>query len=144
MEQRISVSKAARLLGIKGSELSRRLHAAGVPTFEGEVDFEKVKCIAPSLNLSEPEILRRLRYTRDTAVKPVADGGPRCGSRDLSAELQKLSSKWMVEAELAGYYRDIINELAEELGRQQESDSPERRELAYELCQWLRAKICAD
>jgi len=56
--ERIRVSKASRLLGVKRSELNSRLEAAQIETFEGDVDYEKIKCIAPSLGANQPELNR--------------------------------------------------------------------------------------
>ena len=72
MDNSISVSKAAKLLGMKRSELNALLSAADIPTFEGAVDFEKVKCVSPSLDLSDPEILDRVKYIRENLAKPAA------------------------------------------------------------------------
>ncbi len=144
MENSISVSKAAKLLGLKRSELNQRLSAADIPTFEGEVDFEKVKCIAPSLDLSDPEILERVKYIRENMAKPVPGMIADHQGRDLSVEVQKLTKDLMIETQTANHYRDIINELAAKLGELQKSKVPAQQELGFELCQWLRDKICAE
>ncbi len=144
MENGISVSKAAKLLGMKRAELNQRLSAADIPTFEGEVDFEKVKCIAPSLNLSDPEILDRVKYIRENIAKPLPGMIVDHQGKDLSVEVQKLTKDLMIETQTANHYRDIINDLAAKLGELQKSEIPEQRELGFELCQWLRGKICAE
>ena len=144
MDNAISVSKAAKLLGMKRSELNKRLSAADIETFEGEVDFEKVKCIAPSLDLSDPEILDRVKYIRENMAKPVPSIITDHQGQDLSVEVQKLTKDLMIETQTANHYRDIINDLAEKLAELQKSKVPEQQELGLELCQWLRNKICAE
>jgi len=42
-----------------------------LPAFEGMVDFEKVKAIAPALSLCESEILDRVRCIREDTSKPL-------------------------------------------------------------------------
>ncbi|HJO75028.1 MAG TPA: hypothetical protein QGH84_07440 [Rhodospirillales bacterium] len=144
MDNAISVSKAAKLLGLKRSELNERLSAADIETFEGEVDFEKVKCIAPSLDLSDPEILERVKYIRENMAKPVPSIITDHQGHDLTVEVQKLTKDLMIETQTANHYRDIINDLAAKLGELQKSKVPEQQELGLELCQWLRNKICAE
>jgi len=144
MDNAISVSKAAKLLGLKRSELNERLSAADIQTFEGEVDFEKVKCMAPSLDLSDPEILERVKYIRENLAKPIPSILSNNQGQDLTVEVQKLTKNFMIETQTANHYRDIINELAAKLGDLQKSKDPEQQELGFELCQWLRNKICAE
>ena len=60
MSERISVSKAVNLLSIKRSEMRERLTAADVDTFEGEVEFEQMPCIAPNLKLTNQTILDKV------------------------------------------------------------------------------------
>ncbi|NQV82705.1 MAG: hypothetical protein HQ494_02690 [Rhodospirillales bacterium] len=144
MDNAISVSKAAKLLGIKRSELNERLSAADISTFEGEVDFEKVKCISPSLDLSDPEILDRVKYIRENLAKTSANTVVDHAGRDLSVEVQKLTKDLMIETQTANHYRDIINDLAGKLADLQKSKAPEQRDVGLELCQWLRNKICAE
>jgi len=144
MDNAISISKAAKLLGLKRSELNERLSAADIQTFEGEVDFEKVKCMAPSLDLSDPEILERVKYIRENLAKPIPSILSNNQGQDLTVEVQKLTKNFMIETQTANHYRDIINELAAKLGDLQKSKDPEQQELGFELCQWLRNKICAE
>ena len=64
--------------------------------------------------------------------------------QDLSADVQKLTKDLMIETQTANHYRDIINDLAVKLGELQKSKVPAQQELGFELCQWLREKICAE
>lgn len=144
MDNSISVSKAAKLLGMKRSELNALLSAADIPTFEGAGDFEKVKCVSPSLDLSDPEILDRVKYIRENLAKPAANLFTDNEGQDLTVEVQKLTKDLMIETQTANNYRNIINDLAGKLADLQKSDIPEQREVGFELCQWLRDKICAE
>lgn len=141
MGQRIAVSKAARLLGISRGDLNRRLLAADIATFEGDVDLEQVKCIAPTLKLDGGGMLEeRVRYLRDTLSKPQR-GDTVVAKRDLKAEIRHLSAELIVESQMAGHYRDILEDVGRKLGEMQTAPNPETRAAAFELCQWLRARI---
>jgi len=139
MGQRIGVSKAARLLGIKRSELNKRLAAANIDTFEGKVDFDKVKCIAPSLDLGDPE-LERIQRIRESASYPDGDGLDDAPN-ELKDKIKRLRVEAAVEAETAREYRNIIEDVAAKLGELQASENEERRRIGFELCEWLRNKV---
>lgn len=139
MEQRIGVSKAARYLGIKRSELMKRLAAANIDTFEGEVDFEKVKCIAPQFEHIDPH-LSRLDKIRENTV--FVDAEKMQGStEELQGRIKRLTIDAAIDAEMAREYLQIIEDVSAKLGSLQASDNPVRREIGFELCAWLRDKV---
>jgi len=143
MDKKIGVSKAARLLGIPRADLNKRLAAAGIPTFEGEVDFDKVQCIAPTLNFADPEA-ERIRHIRENPAKRVKGHETALSKQDLLDEIARLSSQLRVEAMTALEYRKIIEDTSERLGRMQTSGNDTEREAAFALCSWLRERIASE
>ncbi len=143
MEHKIGISKAARMLGIKRSELNERLAAAGIDTFEGEVDYKKVQCIAPTLNFSDP-VTERIKHIRQNPTKKF-DGSETTSSKEvLMDEINQLTAALRVETQTALQYRKIIEDVAEKLGEMQMSEDPEEKEIAFEMCNWLRERIIED
>ena len=142
MDERIGVAKAAKLLGINRSDLNKRLLAAGVPTFEGTVDLEKVKCIVPSFNF-ENRAVDRAQYLRENTSKPFP-GDSVIPHNELEAEVQRLRAELTIEASTCERYQKIIEDIAEKLGELQLSTDPERKETAFELCAWLRKEITQE
>jgi CDP-4-dehydro-6-deoxyglucose reductase len=143
LAQKIGISKAARLLGIKRVELNERLSAAGIETFEGQVDYKKVKCIAPTLNFGDP-FTERVKHIRQNPAKRVKGHETVVTKQDLLDEITRLSSDLRVEAMTALQYRNIIEDVAEKLGKMQVSGTVEERELAFSFCNWLRERIIED
>jgi CDP-4-dehydro-6-deoxyglucose reductase, E3 len=141
MENLISVAKASKLLGIKRSELNEQLRAAEIPTFEGNVDFEAVKAIAPAISLCEAEILDRVRYIRENGQKTDRHDAENRTVQDLAAEVSKLRTDLMVERRTADHYEQILVDLARKLGELQSSDNEETKVTAFGLCEWLRENI---
>ena len=133
----------ARQLGISRAELNKRLLAANIPTFEGEVDLEKVKCIAPSLNLGDPTV-ERIQYLRENISKTFRGDEAVIKRDDLHKEVQRLSSELMVESHTCQRYQDILENMARRLGELQISEQGDRRDVAFELCEWLRGEIVRD
>ena len=143
MSERVSVSKAAKLLGIKRTDLHARLGAAGIETFEGEVELEEVRRVAPELSLSDQEILERVRILRNDISKPLR--GERAQSIvDLQNEVQRLQTALTIETEMAAQYRDIVEELGRKLGDMQTSENEAERKTALTLCEWLREKVTSS
>ncbi|GAB6051279.1 hypothetical protein JCM17960_00990 [Magnetospira thiophila] len=141
MGKHIAVSKAARMLGVNRTDFNKRLLAAGIPTFEGHVDLEKVKCIAPSLGLASSLMVERVDSIRDNLSKPLHDSSLAVPHDQLADEVRHLTAQLMIESHMAGRYRQILDEVAAKLGELQISESGERREMAFELCAWLRGHI---
>ena len=139
MNEKIGVAKAAKLLGINRAELNKRLLAAGVPTFEGAVDLEKVKCIVPSFNF-ENRAVDRAQYLRENVSKPYP-GDEVIPHNELQAEVQRLRAELIIETRTCERYQKIIEDIADKLGQLQLSNDPERKETAFELCAWLRHEI---
>ncbi|MBT3239045.1 MAG: hypothetical protein HOK06_01380 [Rhodospirillaceae bacterium] len=140
MGQQVGVSKAAKTLGVTRAELNDRLQAAGIETFEGQVDFEKVKCIAPQLDFGDKN-LERLEHIRENPAWRINGGDVKATPKEMADEIRRLSTELMAEVETSASYRRIIEEFAEKLGHLQVSVEGERRDMAFELCQWLRAEI---
>ncbi len=143
MREMIGVSKAARMIGVSRTDLSKRLASAGVDTFEGKVDLEKVKCLAPSLNLTDPD-MDRLDLIRENPMERVHSSDATSSKQDLLDEVHRLSTELMVEAGISQQYRQLIEDVAGKLGEMQVSEAGERRDIAFELCQWLRNKAAED
>ena len=144
MTRRIGVSKAARMIGVTRAQLNRRLTAAGIPTFEGEVDFERVRCIAPELSLDASAMVEKVSYIRDNPTKALGVPGEGLGRDDLEDEVRRLSTSLMVESRRADNYRTILDDVVAELGRLQVEETDERRDMAFELCSWLRARLTVN
>ncbi|MBT3787116.1 MAG: hypothetical protein HN725_13505 [Alphaproteobacteria bacterium] len=143
MENLISVAKASKLLGMKRSELNDQLRAADIPTFEGNVDFEAVRAIAPAISLCESEILDRVRYIRENGQKTDRHELDDRSKQELVAEVSKLRTDLMVEQRTADHYERILVDLARRLGELQSSENEETKTTAFGLCEWLRENIRA-
>jgi len=144
MENMISVSKASKLLGISRNDLIDQLSAANIPTFEGKVDFERLKSIAPALSLCEAEILDRVRFIRENVTKGDRGSLRGLSKQELIAQVNKLSTDLMVEARSADHYEKILVGVAVKLGDLQSSENEEVRKIALYLCDWLREQITSE
>ena len=140
----ISISKASSLLGISRSELNEQLSAANISTFEGKVDFEAVKSIAPAISLCESDVFDRIRYIRENISTRDRDDIQQKSRQNLVADINKLSTDLMVEKRTAQHYETILVQLAQKLGALQSSGNEGVRQMALELCAWLRHEISSE
>ncbi len=137
MEERVSLTKVARSLGVKRRELCARLRNAGIETFEGSVDLDEVKRISPRLATQEGEMNERVRLIRQTARRRPAASAPRSSARELQDELDKMHNQWLAERKKAQEFNVLFDKLVDELGRWQTSDDPARAAFSLEFSKWI-------
>jgi len=137
MGEHISIAKAARLLGIDRHELCDRLCRAGIEGFEGAVDLDALKAIAPKLNVNDPKVSERLRLIRQTARRRQAVAVPRKAEFELQDELDKMHNKWLVERKKAQEYSAFLDLLVDELGHWQASENKAQAQFAIEFSAWI-------
>lgn len=137
MGERVSIAKAARLMGIDRHDLCERLCRAGVENFEGAVELDAVKRIAPKLNMDDGLMNERVRLISQTARRRQAVAPPRRTELQLQDELDRLHNQWLVERKRAQEYYALFDVIIDELGHWQNSDDPDRAKFALEFSQWL-------
>lgn len=137
MGERISIAKAARLLGLNRHELCERLCRAEIESFEGQVELDDVKRIAPKLNMFDSLMNERVRLIRQTARRRQAVTKPRGTELELQDEVDHLHNKWLAERKRAQEYYDLFDIMVDELGHWQNSKDPARAAFALEFSKWL-------
>ena len=137
MQGRISIAKAARLLGVDRHELCERLCKAGFDSFEGSVALDDVKSISPKMNMQDGLVSERVRLIRQTARRRGSVNIPRKPELELQDELDSLHNKWLAERKRAQDYYALFDTLVDELGHWQNSDDPHKAKFATEFSMWI-------
>lgn len=137
MGERISIAKAARLLGIDRHELCERLCHAGIEGFEGAVELEDVKRISPKLNMDDARLSERTRLIRQTARRRQAVQPPRKKEFELQDDLDRMHNKWLMERRKAQEYSALFDKLIDELGHWQASEDEAKAQFAIEFSHWI-------
>ena len=140
MSRHIGVAKVARMMGIKRTELNKRLLAAEIPTFEGEVDLDQVRTIAPNLSRQD-HMLERVRYIRENTTKMSADEEQLLHEDELREQVHRLSTHLMIEERRAEHLELILRDILDKLGQLQHSNDVAERSLAMRLSQWLMGRL---
>lgn len=135
--ERISIAKAARMLGIDRHELCERLCKAGFESFEGAVALDDVKSISPKMALKEDLASERARLIRQTARRRQASQPPRKPEQELQDDLDRMHNQWLAERKRAQEYYELFDTLVDELGHWQNSDDPRRAAFAREFAEWI-------
>jgi hypothetical protein len=86
----------------------------------------------------------RIQCVRENLAKPVGLPASLQEADDLADQVQKLSTALVIEQQMGRHYRQILVDMAEKLGQLQMSGEPGQREIAFELCEWLRGEITSD
>ncbi|MFC1672721.1 hypothetical protein ACFL12_01090 [Pseudomonadota bacterium] len=137
MGERVSIAKAAKLLGLDRHELCERLCHAGVESFEGSVELDEVKRISPKLALDENLMGEKVRLIRQTARRRQAVQPPRKPELELQDDLDRMHNKWLAERKRAQEYYALFDHMIEELGHWQNADDPHRAAFAVEFSEWI-------
>lgn len=137
MGERVSIAKAARLLGLDRHELCERLCKAGFENFEGQVDLDAVKSISPKMAMGEDLIGERTRLIRQTARRRQAVKPSRKTELELQDSLDRMHNQWLAERKRAQEYYALFDHLIDELGHWQNSNDPHRAKFAREFSAWV-------
>lgn len=137
MGERISIAKAARLLGIDRHELCDRLLHAGIEGFEGAVELDAVKRISPKLNMHDARLSERTWLIQQTARRRQAVSSPRKPEAELQDDLDRMHNKWLLERKKAQEYSMLFDALIDELGHWQANDDENKARFALEFSHWL-------
>ena len=141
MSHRIAVSVAARSLGINRAELNRKIANAGIAAFEGKVEVEDLRRIAPAFGLDEPEILERTRLIRENAKAFRHDPNNPPPSEDLAVQIRSLRVDLLMEKQRVDRYQKLVTALFHKLDGYLASDEAAQRQVALELNEWLAGML---
>jgi len=140
-QTRVSIAKAARLLGIDRHELCERLCKAGIESFEGQVELEAVENISPKLKMDTGLMNERVRLIRQTARRRPGVSPKRRTELELQDELDRMHNQWLAERKRSQEYHALFDVLIDELGHWQNSQDPNKAKFALEFSHWLCGKF---
>lgn len=121
----LSLSQAARMVGVRRRDLQREIQAGHLATFEGHVRMSALLGLYPETQPDRSGMVEKVQRIRDAAVLKGLDGTKKDPDR-LAAELQRLRVK-LAETEdqleshkrLAAEMTDRLVDFQERCDRQQ-------------------------
>ncbi|MDH5649684.1 MAG: 2Fe-2S iron-sulfur cluster-binding protein [Gammaproteobacteria bacterium] len=137
MPKLLTVSRAARLVGVSRGAVQKKIQDGELPTFEGQVTPVDLLRVFPDTELKPDR-----EFERVTSIKAHAYG-KRVAERTmpdpeiLSARLQEVGGE-LADAKVAlKHYRTVFQQLQDQLDQISHSTAQTRGELASQLRKWL-------
>jgi CDP-4-dehydro-6-deoxyglucose reductase len=135
MPQHLTLSRAARLIGVRRGALQRKIRSGELATFEGMVSAADLQRAYPQASLEDDSGLERIEKIKDAAFARRLRERLLPNAEALAARLTAMSTeRAQIEARLE-HYRAIVGELQGKLRALGESGSP--RAAAAGLLEWL-------
>jgi len=142
MPQHLTLSRAARLIGIRRGALQSKIRSGELATFEGMVSVADLQRVYPQAVLEDSSALERMEQIKDAAFARRLREHLLPNADVLAARLSAMSSeRAQVEARLE-HYREIVDALRRKLREIGESGSP--RAAAAGLLDWLERHLEPD
>jgi CDP-4-dehydro-6-deoxyglucose reductase len=108
----LSLSQAARLVGVKRRTLQKRIQDGEILTFEGAVSLEELLKAYPQTEVEDNTMIEHSRYIKHSAYnKLLHDSSPLPDVESLSARVNMLSQELSETRAVAKKYVDIVEAL---------------------------------
>jgi CDP-4-dehydro-6-deoxyglucose reductase len=118
MARRISLSRAARLVGVKRGVLQQQIRAGLLQTFEGEIVLADLLHAYPDAQIEDSSMLERVEQIMERATFINADNvARRPDNQALGARIMSLGKDLSRQRRLVAGYRELLCELRIELER---------------------------
>lgn len=143
MAKRISLSRAARLVGVKRGTLQQQIRAGELKTFEGEIVLADLLHAYPDAQFEDSSMLERVEQIIEQAtfINPEASAR-KPDNVALNSRVMSLSKDLSRQNRLVSRYQQFTRELDQQI--EQLAGEPDA---LHRLQQWLRqaeAKISVD
>lgn len=128
MARRISLSRAARLVGVKRGVLQQKIRAGELQTFEGEIILADLLQAYPNAQIEDSSMLERVEQIIEQATFIGADSGHRKPDNvALTARIMSLSEDLSRQKRLLGKYQQLVENLRRQIdARAAEPDAIEQ------------------
>lgn len=116
MARRISLSRAARLVGVKRGVLQQKIRAGELQTFEGEIILADLLQAYPNAQIEDSSMLERVEQIMEQATFIGADSSNRKADNvALTARIMSLSEDLSRQKRLLGEYQQLIVNLRQQI-----------------------------
>jgi len=125
MAKRISLSRAARLVGVKRGVLQQQIRAGELQTFEGEIVLADLLHAYPNAQIEDSSMLERVEQIIEQATFINADSKVRKPDNvALTARIMSLSENLSRQQRLLGRYQRFSENLRAEITRLSTESNP--------------------
>ncbi len=119
MAKRISLSRAARLVGVKRGTLQQQIRAGELTTFEGEIVLADLLQAYPDAQIEDSSMLERVEQIIEQAtfINPDTAVARKPDNLALTSRIMSISEELSRQKRLVGRYRRFSEQLSEEIER---------------------------
>lgn len=138
MAQLISLSRAARLVGVKRATLQKQIRDGELHTFEGELDLSELLKVYPKTDLDGSGMLERADRIIENAFGKVLDTKDLPDAEVLATRVTLLSHELGTARARVNRFNKLVNRISDRLDALERAvDSPAVQEFRH----WLEAEI---
>lgn len=141
MGQRLSVSRAVRMLGVERADLQQLILNGEIETFEGKVDIDELKKLYPILALENPDCLERVSAIRQAAFGRRVKEALLPEKDVLEMSLRRKSTELEVQRSMVKKYRGLLEDMMHKMAELQQQCNEEEKRLLRDLNIWLLERI---
>ncbi|MGB5304731.1 MAG: ferredoxin, partial [Gammaproteobacteria bacterium] len=112
MPRLITLSRAARLVGVKRGALQKKIRAGELRTFEGEILLGDLLHVFPQTRVEDTTMLERVEHIMEQAVNKAIrtdEGAPNPDT--LTARILALGQELAQARQAARHFAQLVNEL---------------------------------
>ncbi len=141
---KISVSQAARMLGVSRTELQKKISSNKINTHEGYLTIKDVKLAYPYFidNLEQDLLIKKAQRIKEDAIKRVV--AKKAISQQnkilIQESLTKLQEKFTIEIEKNKKYQKVLTELVIKLSYLEQHCHKKDKHNLHILQDWLKEK----
>lgn len=141
MPQLITISRAARLLGMTRGELQKRVRDSELESFEGKVRASDLLRAFPEVRLEDDSALERVRRIKAAAMPRQSQETELPAPEVIATRLTALSRELIESKTELGAYYALAKELEERLADLKQRDDSELRTKLCELTNWFGSQL---
>ena len=138
MSRHITLSRAARLVGVKRGALQKRIQAGELRTFEGELLLSDLLQAYPQTSIEDTSMLERVELIMEQAVNKIirpAEDSP--DSNTLAARILSLGQELGVARQQARRYKALADGLKQKFDELSPSDEKTQAQAFSTLKEWF-------
>ncbi len=137
MTRLLTLSRAARLVGVTRGALQKKIKSGELPAFEGKVDAEDLLRVYPQAELENNAVVERMVRIKDNAYAKRLRERLLPNADVLAVRLQELAREQANTKALLDQYRAIVEQLNRRFGELESTGGEELRSAARSLKAWL-------
>ncbi len=142
MPQHLSISQAARLVGITRSILQKHIKNGTLSTFEGKITVTELLHLYPDAQIVDNTVIERVERIKEKAVRRrVGVARATLDTEILATALTTVKKELTLVTSNVLQYQEVLQVLTEKLRMIEETDDAHLREHIVTLHNWLKNQI---